>query len=46
MSEMINCGERMVQSIGRIALKDMLERHGIKKGDHIEVFIKKIEVQR
>lgn len=42
LSELINCGERKVQKIGRIALKDIIDRYGIKEGDVIEVFIKKI----
>ncbi len=38
---MINCGERKIQKLGRLAIKDVLEGNGLKEGDIVEVFIKK-----
>jgi len=43
MNNLINCGERLVQAKHRVALGDILLRHGIEKGDSIEVYIKKLE---
>lgn len=40
MSELINCGERNVQTLFRVALRDICERHGILIGDAVEVYIK------
>ena len=42
MTELINCGERKVQKIGRIAIKDIVDRYDIKEGSTVEVFIKKV----
>jgi len=39
---LINCGERTVQVMHRVALKDITTAHGIKQGDRIEVFIRKV----
>ena len=41
MFDLINCGERKIQKLGRIAIKDVLERNGIKEGDSVEVYLKK-----
>ena len=41
--DLINCGERTVQVMYRIALQDICRVHGIKPGDNVEVYIKKIE---
>ena len=43
MSDLINCGERNIQKLFRITLKDVCERYEIKEGDAVEVFIKKAE---
>ena len=43
MPEMINCGERRIQTIGRISINDLMERHDMKEGDFVEVFIKKVK---
>ena len=40
---MINAGERKIQTLGRIAIKDILEGNGLKVGDNVEVFLKKKE---
>ena len=40
--ELINCGERTVQAVHRLALGDIFRSHGIEKGDTVEVFIKVI----
>ena len=41
--DFINCGERTVQILHRIALQDICRAHGIKPGDNVEVWIKKTE---
>ena len=41
--DIVNCGERKIQTLFRIALKDICERHGIQEGDAVEVFIRKRE---
>jgi len=41
--DLINCGERKIQTLFRIALKDICERYGILEGDAVEVFIRKTE---
>ena len=41
--DLINCGERTVQILHRIALQDICRTHGIKPGDNVEVYIKKTE---
>lgn len=41
MNDLINCGERKIQKLGRVAIKDILESNGLKEGDVVEVFIKK-----
>ncbi len=38
---MINAGERKIQKLGRIAIKDILENNDLKIGDSVEVFLKK-----
>ncbi len=38
---LINCGERKIQKLGRIAISDILESNGLKEGEVVEVFIKK-----
>ena len=43
MTELINCGERKVQKIGRIAIKDIIDRYDIEEGSTVEVFIKKVK---
>ena len=43
IDDLINCGERKVQKIGRIAIKDIIDRYSIKEGDPVEVFIKKVK---
>ena len=42
MSEMINCGERRVQTLRRVAIQDICQAHDIEVGDRVEVWIKKI----
>ena len=39
--DLINCGERTVQTLHRIALQDICRAYGIKPGDNVEVYIKK-----
>ena len=39
--DLINCGERTVQILHRIALQDICRTHEIKPGDNVEVYIKK-----
>ncbi len=41
MTELINCGERRIQKLGRISILAFLESNGLKAGDVVEVFIKK-----
>ena len=41
--DLINCGERSVQKLFRVALRDICQNNGIKERDVIEVFIKKVE---
>jgi len=41
--ELINCGEQTVNKRFRIPLTKICKDHGIKEGDRIEVFIKKVE---
>lgn len=43
MNDLINCGERTIQEQGRIAIKEVLDANGLKKGDRVEVFLKKVE---
>ena len=40
--ELINCGERPVQALHRVALQDICKAHGIEPGDRIEIWIKKV----
>jgi hypothetical protein len=40
--ELINCGQRTIQVMGRIAIKDIMETNNLKVGDKIEVFLKKV----
>ena len=40
MPELINCGERTVQAVHRIALGDIFRSRGIEQGNRIEVYIK------
>lgn len=42
-SELINCGERKIQKLHRVTLRDICQHNGIKEGDIIEVFIKKTD---
>ncbi len=37
---MINCGERKIQKLYRISLRDICEEYYLKEGDRIEVYIK------
>ena len=39
----INCGERTVQALYRVALQDICTAHGIDVGTRVEVWIKKVE---
>ena len=39
--DLINCGERTVQTLHRIALQDICRVYDIKPGDNVEVWIKK-----
>jgi len=39
---LINCGERTIQVLGRISIKDILEDKGLNIGDKVEVFLKKV----
>lgn len=43
MKNLINCGERTIQKMGRISIKAFLEQNGLKEGDIVEVFLKKRE---
>lgn len=43
MNELINCGRRPVQVLGRVAINDVLKQNAIQRGDIIEVYIKKVE---
>ena len=45
-SKLINCGERNIQSMYRISLKDICDRYGIKLGDTVEVYLKKVDPNR
>jgi bifunctional DNA-binding transcriptional regulator/antitoxin component of YhaV-PrlF toxin-antitoxin module len=40
---LINCGERSVNKRFRIVITDIAREHGIKEGDRVEVFIKKVD---
>jgi len=40
--QVINCGERRVQTLSRIAIQDICQAHNITVGDRVEVWIKKI----
>ena len=42
-ADFINCGERRVQQLKRISLKDVLDDYEIEVGSKIEVFIRKIQ---
>lgn len=37
----INCGQRTVQTMYRVSLRDICTSEGIEIGDKIEIFIKK-----
>ena len=39
----INCGERKLQTGFRVVLRDICNRYGIKEGDSVEVYIKKVK---
>ncbi len=39
MSEMINCGQKKIQKLGRISIKGIMDRYELKEGDVIEVYI-------
>jgi len=39
----INCGERNVQKGFRLAIFDICVRYGIKEGESVELYIKKVE---
>lgn len=39
----INCGERKVQKGFRLAIWDICDRYGIKEGEPVELYIKKVE---
>ena len=41
--KLINCGQRTVQSMYRVSLRDICTGEKIKVGDKIEVFIKKVK---
>ena len=45
MSDMINCGERTVQALHRVAFQDICKAHDIEPGDRIEVWIKKVRTE-
>jgi len=36
----INCGERNIQTMYRVSIKDICDKYGINIGDSVEVFIK------
>jgi len=40
---LINCGERSVNKRFRIVITDIAREYGIKEGDRVEVFIKKVD---
>lgn len=40
---LINCGERTVQKLHRVTIKDVCTTYGILEGDRVEVYIKKVE---
>jgi hypothetical protein len=41
---MINCGERTVQALHRVALQDICKVHDIEVGKRVEVWIKKVKM--
>ena len=41
--EKINCGERNIQKGFRLVIRKICKRHGIKEGDSVEVYIKKVD---
>lgn len=41
--DFINCGERNVQTMYRVSLKDICVKYEIEIGDSVEVFIKKVK---
>lgn len=45
MTYMINCGERTVQALHRVALQDICRAHGIEVGDRVVVWIEKQSVE-
>jgi hypothetical protein len=38
----INGGQRTIQELGRISIKDLLEKNNLIVGETVEVFLKKI----
>lgn len=43
--KLINCGERTVQSMYRVSIRDICTEYGIDIGQKIEVFIRIKEVE-
>ena len=43
LEDLINCGERTVQKLYRVSLRDVCERYDIKEGDAVEVYIKPVK---
>ena len=45
MSEdLINCGQRRVQKLHRVAIRDICKNHDIEQGELVEVYIKKVKI--
>lgn len=40
--KLINCGQRTIQKMGRIAIGDILKSNELEVGETVEVFLKKI----
>jgi hypothetical protein len=41
--KIINCGQRTIQSMYRISIRDICTAYNIKKGQKVEVWIKIVE---
>ncbi|MGP8322430.1 MAG: hypothetical protein ACT6FG_00310 [Methanosarcinaceae archaeon] len=42
MTELINCGQKIVQTGFRIVIRKTCKNNDIKEGDTVEIFIKKV----
>jgi len=41
--KLINCGVKRVQKLGRVSISDACKLYGIKEGEIVEVYLKKVE---